>query len=218
MATRRTQPYVWTTWITKLLSGECSCEWATWFKAHYRDFEQASDTFDSVGWQVQHTDLLRRVREQIAAEGRYAITVEGQNLFKLTGSVGTLSGKPDLIAVNGNSGFILDAKTGQPRAADRVQILLYMWAVPRSLPKFKNVTFDGKVCYTNGESIVFAQDLTPSFIQSVREMLWRVCDSTPAFKVPSAGECRYCKITAADCSERVDEAADDCPSAETDEF
>ena len=28
-------PYIWITWLTKLLTGEHSCEWASWFKAHH---------------------------------------------------------------------------------------------------------------------------------------------------------------------------------------
>lgn len=40
MAMARNSPYVWVTWLTKILAGEQSCEWASWFKAHYQDFEK----------------------------------------------------------------------------------------------------------------------------------------------------------------------------------
>ena len=33
---RATGPYVWVTWLPRLLSGESSCEWASWFKAQQR--------------------------------------------------------------------------------------------------------------------------------------------------------------------------------------
>ena len=36
MPQRRDQPYIWTTWLPKLLTGENSCEWAIWFKANYQ--------------------------------------------------------------------------------------------------------------------------------------------------------------------------------------
>ena len=32
---RATGPYLWVTWLPRLLSGESSCEWASWFKAHH---------------------------------------------------------------------------------------------------------------------------------------------------------------------------------------
>ena len=28
---RRDEPYIWVTWLTRLLVGENSCEWAVWF-------------------------------------------------------------------------------------------------------------------------------------------------------------------------------------------
>ena len=33
--TRETGPYVWVTWASKLLAGDASCEWASWFKAQH---------------------------------------------------------------------------------------------------------------------------------------------------------------------------------------
>ena len=56
LAQRREHPYIWTTWLPRLLTGENSCEWAIWFKAHHQnwakvpsDFNQAECTSDLVG-------------------------------------------------------------------------------------------------------------------------------------------------------------------------
>jgi hypothetical protein len=38
MTVRRASPYVWTTWLSKLLVGDQSCEWATWFKTNHQGF------------------------------------------------------------------------------------------------------------------------------------------------------------------------------------
>jgi len=64
MAQRRDTPYVWVTWLTKLLVGENSCEWAAWFKAnHYSSsYDKVPSTFDATEWQLQHTELLNKVR------------------------------------------------------------------------------------------------------------------------------------------------------------
>ena len=32
----RDHPYIWATWLPRLLVGDNSCEWAIWFKAHYQ--------------------------------------------------------------------------------------------------------------------------------------------------------------------------------------
>ena len=32
---RESGPYIWVSWIAKLLTGENSCEWAAWFKAQH---------------------------------------------------------------------------------------------------------------------------------------------------------------------------------------
>ena len=34
MTIQRQTPYIWVTWLTKLLAGEAQCDWASWFKAH----------------------------------------------------------------------------------------------------------------------------------------------------------------------------------------
>ena len=38
LAQRREHPYLWATWLPRLLTGENSCEWAVWFKAHHQDW------------------------------------------------------------------------------------------------------------------------------------------------------------------------------------
>ena len=48
---RATGPYVWVAWLPRLLSGESSCEWASWFKAQHQG--------DS--WARMPSDFARRV-------------------------------------------------------------------------------------------------------------------------------------------------------------
>ena len=47
--------------------------------------------------------------------------------------------------------------------------------------------------------------LTDELKGLIRGTIERVGGATPAVKVPSLSECRFCEITAADCPERVDE-------------
>ena len=43
----REQPYIWATWVSRLLAGESLCEWAGWFRAHYQDWVKPLSGFDS---------------------------------------------------------------------------------------------------------------------------------------------------------------------------
>src|SRR5262245_1404995 len=40
MTVPRKTPYVWTTWITKLLAQEHHCVWASWFQANHQQYDK----------------------------------------------------------------------------------------------------------------------------------------------------------------------------------
>ena len=94
----RSGPYIWATWLAKLLVGDASCEWAAWFRAHYKEFERMPGDFDAVAWQIRHTTMLNEVRDRLEAGGSSTLT-ENQCRFNLRGSSGAvIGGKPDLVA------------------------------------------------------------------------------------------------------------------------
>ena len=201
---RSNGPYVWVTWLTKLLVGEHSCEWAAWFKSHHESWswEKASSTFDVVQWQVAHTASVIDTRAAWEQED-YTVFTESQNSFALRGKTATLGGKPDLIARKGNEGVILDVKTGKPSPSHGVQVMLYMYAVPRALGQYKGVTFDGRVVYYDHEVAIPATAVDEGFIRNVGRFMQRLGLSAPARRVPSPMECAYCDITAANCPDRL---------------
>ena len=69
MALLRDSPYIWVTWLTKLLAGENSCEWAAWFRSQHEgwSWERVPGAFDLVGWQLKHT---ARNQRKAASTGR----------------------------------------------------------------------------------------------------------------------------------------------------
>ena len=217
MAIKRETPYIWVTWLTKLLVGENSCEWAAWFKANHESSSWAKtpSNFDSASWQLGHTALLNRIRQTAEEEGKVVFT-ESQNHFSLRGRTATLGGKPDLITVSGEHGMIIDAKTGQPSPSHHVQLLLYMYAIPRSLRQYKGIDFEGKVVYPDHEAYIPSFALDDTFIDNFSELIQRLASHDPARKVPSKLECSFCNITSADCAERVE--TDITSDAETDDF
>ena len=100
MAILRQSPYIWATWLPRLLTGDKSCKWAIWFKAHYQDWTKVPSDFNQARWLLDHTALLNEQKVQWETSG-YNVYVEKQNSFRLRGQSATLVGRPDLIVVNG---------------------------------------------------------------------------------------------------------------------
>ena len=59
----RENPYIWVTWLAKLLAGESSCEWSAWFRAHYQDWAKPPSDFNQAQWMLDHTALVNQARE-----------------------------------------------------------------------------------------------------------------------------------------------------------
>ena len=217
MPVERTNPYIWVTWLTKLLVGENSCEWAAWFRSRHEtwSYEKVPSTFDATTWQLNHTALLNRIQTELEDQGQAAFT-ENQNFFNLKGNVATLGGKPDLITVDGNAGTIFDAKTGKPSPSHHIQVMAYMYAVPRALGQYKGVTFEGKVVYEDQEVSIPSASIDGPFVDNLSQLIRRVASSTPARKVPSQMECGFWNLTTADCPERA--ASDTMQEGETSDF
>jgi CRISPR/Cas system-associated exonuclease Cas4 (RecB family) len=214
MASPRDEPFVWVTWLSGLLSGATTCEWAAWFKAHHF-YEKRPREGDLAMYQIQHTTLLMQVRDKLRDEGNF-IQMERQNEFRLRGSVGVLAGRPDLIAMNEREAWVIDVKTKSMTATHRAQVLLYMWALPKALPQYRGVRFDGRLICPAGELHIPAAEVDAPFVRRVREVLHRVCGSDPPPAAPSFGGCRYCEITEKDCPVRVNDTR--TQEGSTDEF
>ncbi len=97
MPQRCEHPYIWTTWLPRLLTGENSCEWAVWFKAHHQSWNASHPTSTKPKWMLDHTALLN---ERIAnwTVGGHDVESEAQNRFELHGRTAILAGRPDIIA------------------------------------------------------------------------------------------------------------------------
>ena len=104
LAQRREHPYIWASWLTRLLTGENSCEWAVWFKAHHQDWTKVPSDFNQAQWMLNRTSLLNEQKTQWEARGQ-DVYVEGQNSFRLRGQSATLAGRPDLIVVRNHDGY-----------------------------------------------------------------------------------------------------------------
>ena len=205
MAQRRSNgPYIWVTWLTRLLVGENSCEWSSWFRSQHESssWVRMPSSFDQVGWQLSHTAAVNKTRRHWEELG-YTVSTENQNSFSLQGRHAILGGKPDLVALRGDTGTIIDVKTGRPSPSHGVQVMLYMYAVPRAMQQYRGVNFTGSITYGDHQVDIPAAAVNEEFIQNLSGLVLRLSAPEPARRVPSLRECGFCDISPVDCPERV---------------
>ena len=203
MAIPREHPYIWATWLPRLLTGENSCEWAVWFKAHYQDWTRTPSEFNQAEWMLNHTALLNK-RKANWKHGGFDVNIEGQNSFELRGRSATLVGKHDLITQRDGQAVIVDVKTGQESASHIVQVMIYLYAIPKALERYRTLKLSGQATYDDHTVRIPAEAVDDQFIQNLGALIRRLASKTPATRMPSTQECRFCDISAADCPERVD--------------
>lgn len=204
------KPYVWVTWITKLLAGEDKCWFKAWFKAHYeydKLEEDAENKAKLAEWTRNHDAMVQRradeVRKMGGPEKHVTVRVEDENAFKLEGALAIVAGKPDLMVFSTGGITVEDAKSGKRRESDLWQIRLYLEALPRTVlaPPVMDPerhTLNGRVMYKE----VFSDfvSVEPEHREKIREALKIVAGPQPPKAEPGRFECSRCDI--ADCKWR----------------
>jgi hypothetical protein len=202
MAIRRSgKPYIYATWLAKLLPGGQQCVWSAWFKAHHKYEKFEEQAFDLVKWNRDHAKLMAARTRELEADG-WVVTTEEQNAFKLEGETAIVAGKPDLVAVKGDQVLVVDGKTGRQRESDIWQVLLYLYAVPKSRPDLPK-QLEGEVHYRDGDIALTPLELTTERMAAIVALIKTVGGDIPPRKVPSRQECKGCNIGVKDCPQRV---------------
>lgn len=207
MAEKRDKPYIWVTWVSKLMGGD-SCHWMAWFKAHNKDIAQVrrgDDKDDGIKeWTANHTKLLMETKAEYEANG-YTVLTEDQTAFCMVGKTGiSVGGKCDLVCIKGNECIVIDIKTGKVRLSDYYQVQIYLIALRHTKGPWTDKMMRGLMIYPKPEKPV---EVDPSKIEMD---LFKKCvaiiggDIEPK-RAPSYQGCRYCEITLADCPDRVTE-------------
>jgi predicted RecB family nuclease len=203
VATRRDVPFVSVSWLAKLMAGNTACEWSAWFRANYQSWSKPPSTFNQATWQMQHTRALRELRAQQDPGER--VTVESQNEFWYRRQSGlVLKGKPDLVVSRGPVGKVFDAKTGMARTSDTVQVMIYMYCLPRCVEVHDGVEFAGCVVYSDQRVEIPAEAVNSEFAEHLHECLDMLEASIAPARAPSLSECRFCDIARPDCPDRME--------------
>ena len=69
MTSPRTSPYLYATWIPRYLTDEKNCLYAAWFKANHQGYAKMPSDFDSAKWNMEHTDLMNELVEELEERG-----------------------------------------------------------------------------------------------------------------------------------------------------
>lgn len=203
MGTPRDYPFVWSTWVSKLLAGEAHCLWAAWFRAHYT-YVKPTSNFDFAGWQHEHTMLVHQESARLRDDG-WKVFIEQQNSFRLEGRTGVvLAGTPDLVAMRDGTALVIDCKTGKPRKSHDYQVLSYMLSLPHARKVYSSLPMTGQIVYQASSQTVSSERIDQSFRTAFRDIMNIIGGDKAPPRVASSQECWFCDISEDDCDERVE--------------
>jgi CRISPR/Cas system-associated exonuclease Cas4 (RecB family) len=193
----RGRAYVWTSWITKLLAGESKCWYAAWYKAHFKYLKRpdAADRADFFAeYNKTHDRIVGERVDALKAKeqegGPWTVKVEEEGEFKIRGTGGDLSGKPDIVAMRGNVAVVVDAKSGKPRESDHWQVRLYALFIPMAwLKGFGEIR--GEVEYRDHVEQV---KLNPTRDREKIGAALRIVTGATAPKATPGADCKFCDI------------------------
>ena len=151
---------------------------------------------------MKHTALLNEQKAQWEALG-YDVHVEGQNAFRMRSKSATLAGRPDLIVDRFDDTLIIDVKTGREQPWHAVQVMIYMYALPRALPQYQDIRLAGVVAYPTHTVEIPTVGRDGKFARNLAALIRRLASDSRPKRIPSAHECQFCDISGADCPERM---------------
>jgi hypothetical protein len=203
MAIARHGSYVYTTWITGLLSAEDQCRWSAWFRSHFKHEKVNQTTGSLAKWKAEHGAMVDARLGTLIADG-WTVFVEDQNKFTLQGQVATLAGKPDIVAARDVEALIVDCKSGKPRDKDFWQVCVYLMVLPLTHPACKDRRLIGEVQYRDHSLLIQPEEFTLAMRERITEQIRETGGPTPPGRVPSFRECMFCDVSTADCPDRIE--------------
>ena len=198
MANSRDSPYIWVGWLAKVMSGEITCHWQSWFQSQNQLTEKQPSDFDLTEWIMNHTKMLTELKEKLIKEG-YNPLIEQTIRHNIPNSNIIVSGKSDCIIEKEDKIIVYDCKTGKERVSDQIQVMLYMYLLSKG--KFSKRKLTGIVMYKDKE--IKIQNLPEEFEENFNFFVNILSLSKPPTKNPGEN-CKFCSITKNDCPERED--------------
>jgi hypothetical protein len=188
------RPYIYATWLTKLIAGESKCWYASWYKANHKYEKRPDDPGREdffAEWTKKHDAIVARRVEELRKQD-YVVKVEEEGEFKLEGVTCDVAGKPDYVAMKDGVALVGDAKSGKKRESDHWQVLIYMFALPLSWLKGTKYVVDGEVKYT--DQVQPVRPLNEANRKRITEAIKKLASPEAPEAAPSIGECKFCDV------------------------
>jgi hypothetical protein len=202
---KRLEKSIWATWIAKLMAGESLCSWPAWFKTHYAKYEKAPLKPELIKYLLVHSRMIDELKNERLAKGE-KVFVEGANRFSLEiEPTLTLAGKPDLIALSKDTATVYECKSEGQKYSHQVQLMIYLYCLPRCLDQYKNMKLEGCLLYHPSNKVEIHQCMIDQgFIGNLNYWLKILGSDIPPAKTPSENECSFCDFAKTDCQERIE--------------
>ena len=85
-----------------------------------------------------------------------------------------MAGKCDLTARQGDVLWIIDVKSGQPRASDQAQVMIYMHLFPKARRELQGLTIKGLLVYGDHEEVIEPEEVDGQFVQAFDSLVRRL--------------------------------------------
>jgi hypothetical protein len=175
------------------MAGTNRCVWASWFRAHFQNYDKVPSDFDFEEWRAKHKRMLDALSAERINAGEQ-VFLEEQNEINLQTGNGVLAfvvGRPDLVAVSPAGIVIYDVKSGEKRLSDIHQVLLYMYLLPFT-PRYSGSKPSGCVVYKDKRVPLPASFLDQQWSERFGYLLNAVTADAPAHR-ESGENCRFAK-------------------------
>lgn len=189
-------PNSFVTHLTGIIEGSEVCELRPWLQARHK---YKADGKDWTAWRVQHTALVQQQASVLQGDG-WMVRLESENYWRLKGESAMLSGKPDIVAERDAIFRVVDAKTGQSEDKHRVQVAVYLVALP--LAWKRQLRIHGVVAYPDHEVYV-EQDEADHVKPALFALMKRIGSADTPMARPSWKECHFCSVPAIHCPVKI---------------
>lgn len=191
-------PNSFVTHLTGILSGDDVCELRPWLQARHNFKDEGKDW---TKWRIKHTAMVQEKADELMTDG-WTVRLESENYWRLKGETAMLSGKPDIVAERDGVFRIVDTKGGEPENKHRIQVAVYLIALPLSWKR--QLQIHGVIAYADHEVYV-ERDEAEHVKSALFALMKRIGSADTPIARPSWKECRFCSVPATHCPVKISE-------------
>lgn len=209
MTTEKKTPSTRIDEVARLMANPDACAHSVWFGSRHPIIPTTNDSGRGpIERNPQYTALVRKTAARLKESGD-DVYPSLHNFFEARGSRSgaRLKGRPSLIARSPDGTVtVYDVSDGEPSEADKLQVKLSMFLLPRSNHgRWRGSRPNGCVIYTDGtERRIAADEVDEKFVESVAAVMRQIASDEPAEHSPSSSECGNCTLTSDECSKRIE--------------